>query len=146
MSFFSFSESDLDAATPIIFNTKEVVEMVCLDYNEGKQGNLALNCKILTGEKAGKPYTVFIDNREHPMSQKLRTQFALAFWTREELIGGTFMPAKLVNRKFSVVAQEPREHEGKTFQNVSNFRDLGEFTAADVPPDTMVNSDGNPKF
>lgn len=126
MSFFDFSEQDLDLAD-YFFTGGEVVEFVCLDFNETKNKSLVLDCRVLTGEHAGKSKQIWIDSRENNISKKNRVQFGLAFWSKEELIAKTFHPSKLVNRKFSAVAAPTREHEGKTFQNISNFVDIGPF-------------------
>ena len=130
MSFFEFSEQDLDLAE-FFFAPNEVVEFVCLDFNETKQKTLVLNCRVLSGEHAGKAKSIFIDSRETTPSRKNRIQFALAFWTREELVAKSNHPSKLINRKFSAVAQPSREHEGKTYQNIVNFTDMGPY-AGDV--------------
>lgn len=126
MSFFDISEADLDAATPIIFNAGEVIEFLCLDFNETKNGAAILNCKVLSGENAGKTHTIFLNNHETPTAKKNRVQFLLAFWSKEELIAGENKRSKLINRKFTVVASAPRDYEGKTYQDLRQFVDLGE--------------------
>lgn len=138
MSFFNVTKQDLDLI-PIVFNAKEVIEFVCLDFNEMKTNTLVLNCQVLTGEHAGKRHAVFIDSRENSFAKKLRVQFLLAFWTKEELQTQTFHPSKLMNRKFSAVAQEPREYEGKLYQNISGFHDLGVYEGTEAVSGGYIN-------
>lgn len=134
MSFFDFSEADLDLM-PVMFDDNEVVEFVCIDFNEiTKTNTLALNCRVLTGKYKGRPHTIFIDSRDNPFSKKIKVQFALAFWTREEILAKDNHPSKLINRKFRAVAQPKREHEGKTYQSITQFTDLGEFTGVEDAP------------
>jgi hypothetical protein len=153
MGFFDFNQQDLDNAVGVIFPVKEVIEFACLDYKENAlNGMLILNCKVLSGEFAGRLHTIFINNLDNAVSQKLRVQFALAFWTPEELKGQTHNPAKLINRKFSAVAGQVREHNGREYQNIGVFQDLGPYEsegledAAAVADASFHDADGNPKF
>jgi hypothetical protein len=138
MSFFNVTEQDLDLI-PIVFNAKEVVEFVCLDFNEMKNNTLVMNCRVLSGDHAGKRHSIFIDSRENSFAKKLRVQFLLAFWTKDELQTQTFHPSKLMNRKFSAVAQEPREYEGKIYQSMTGFHDLGVYEGTEASVGAYAN-------
>lgn len=146
MSFFNISQSDLESVQKIVFMAKEVVEFVILDYSENAQnGSLILNTKVLTGEHVGRNFTLFIENRDHEISKRNRIQFALAFWTAEELKSGSVNPAKLVNRKFSAQALASREHNGQVYQNFSGWKDLGPHTEG-TGTEEFVDGDGKPRF
>lgn len=146
MSFFEFSAKDLEVAEYPVWPAKEVAEFVVLDFQENPQTNdLKLSCKVVSERHNDRFVTMFINNKPNEFAQKRRVQFALAFWTKEELIAGNAAPAKLVNRKFSAVANAPRDWEGKVFQDWGNFKDLGEYTSASTDAD-LVAADGTPKF
>lgn len=149
MSFFSFSEKDLTALEPLLWPAKEVVEFVCLDYKENAtNGTLILNTMVLTGDHTGKLHTMFIDNRDNTISQKIRVQFALAFWSAEELRQHAHNPAKLVNRKFSAVAgmQRPSTDGTRVFQGFGAFKDLGPYEDAGTTTADFTDENGNPRF
>lgn len=133
MSFFNFTEAELIESAPIIFPAKEVVEFACLNFNETRRGDLMLNCKVLTGAYAGRDFTPVIDNREHPVSRKNKINFARAFWSEDELRSNTAQPARLINRRFSAVPLEAREHNGKQYQSFIGWKDLGEMANGSSP-------------
>lgn len=137
---FDFTEQELSSQEQLLFSAKEVVEFHCLDFNETRNQDLMLRCKVLTGKHTGREYTHFLQNKaDNKFQREKLMKFACAFWTKEELLGKEYQKAKLINRKFSAVAQEPREYNGRTFQEFGGWRDLGTFTPADVPAD--VNPD-----
>lgn len=149
MGFFEIGEKDLKAIERLIWPAKEVVRFVITDFKENQQsGSLILNCRVLSGEFAGRDHTIYIENRDHPVSQKLRVQFALAFWKAEEIKAGNHNPAKLINREFEARAGAVREHDGKQYQNFESFRDIGPHGGGATAEDGagFTDENGNPRF
>lgn len=134
MKFLSFNEEELAGPEDLRFKDGEVVKMRCLDFMEDQtKGDLKLTCAVLTGDHVGKQISMFISNRPHEVAQKIRRQFALAFWTKEQLLSGDAQGALLIGRVFTAKSRvsPPKEVGGQTFQNWGSFRDLG--NEADAP-------------
>jgi hypothetical protein len=110
-----------------IFQAKQVIELMCTDHFENPQsGNLLVKCKVLNTEHQGKDYTVFIKGHPEKMPEKKKkAAFLKAFWSEQELLSKQAQLSKIVGRKFSAVAQPPREYKGKIYQDIENFIDLG---------------------
>ncbi len=129
MSFFAARpESALETQdSNLLFTKGDVVEFQCVDFKEKADKDLlVVTCKVLTGEYAGKTYAHFIRYADNPGAKRVYASFMLAFWSREDVTGGTVNPARLMGRRFSAVAQQVREHQGKQYQNFMDFKDLGE--------------------
>lgn len=144
MSFFNVTANDLAAAEKPIWPAKEVAEFVITDFKESEEQGFILNTKVLSERHNDRSYTHFISNRDHEIAQKQRVQFLLAFWTKDELQNGTAKPVKLVNRRFSAVAGQAKEHNGQTYQQFSGWKDLGEY--APTAGASAMDSEGNPKY
>ena len=119
---------DLALTKPAVFTAKEVVEFVCLDADENFQyQRLNLKCKILSGEHAGRNHTISLNlKKDNEVQRRKLATFAVAFYSEEEITKGETPLARLVGRKFTAIAQAPREWQGKTYQDFDYFKDLGE--------------------
>lgn len=146
MSFFEFSAESIAGIEKPLWPAKDVVEFVILDFKEMVPSNdLILSCRVLSKEHNDRKYEHYISNRDNDITQKSRIEFALAFWSKEELIAGDAKPAKLINRRFSVVASPAKEHNGKTYQGFYGWKDLGEFVPGQAAS-PAADAEGNPKF
>lgn len=151
MSFFgSWTDEALKAPERLVWKTGDIVKFKVLDFNENVQtGDLVVKCLVMNTEHEGKEHKLFISNRQNDAAQKVRRQFALAFWTKEELVSGDAKPAKLMGRLFSSKSRvSPPKTEGQDpYQNWDGFKDLG----PDVEPDdgdghSFATEDGTPRF
>jgi hypothetical protein len=132
------SKEDLGLLEHPVFEAKEVVEFVCLEAEENAQwGTLSLKCKIQSGKFKGRRYSIRVDLKaDREIARIRRARFALAFWKPEEIASGTVNPARLVGRRFTAMAQQAREWNGKTLQDMDFFKDLGATDADPQPPVT----------
>lgn len=119
---------DLLEAEKFIFEKGEEVKFICLDtYDNVTKESIMLKCKILSGEHEGKLYNLYLSKkRTFPHFIKKLRNFALAFYTREELKSGDQPLSRLYMRIFTAVAEEPREYKGSWFQDFGKWFDLGE--------------------
>ena len=152
---------DLDMDVKIIFPAGETVELVCLDTvdNQTKE-SIMLSCKVTSGQYAGHSHTFYLSKkRTHPILIRKLREFAKAFYTDAELRSGDQPLSRLYLRKFSAVAEPPREVNGNTYQDFNQWKDLGESgpegvdtspaphlngEASTPPTDTTVSDDNVP--
>lgn len=129
--FFATTEADATAAAEIRFGDGEIVRMQCLDFNSNAaKGSVTLRCKVLSGPHSGKTTSVFLNGNQNEVSQKIKSQFLLAFWTADEIKSSQCKPAKLIGRVFTVkskvsVKKGDTSPTPATFQNWSEFTDIG---------------------
>ena len=129
MNFLDVTSADLHTDFPPqpLFQARQVVEFVCTSHFENPQtGNLMVKCKVLNTEHQGKEYTVFIKGLAEKMPErKKKAAFLKAFWSEDDLLNKKAQLSKIVGRKFSAVAQAPREYQGRIYHDIGNFVDLG---------------------
>lgn len=126
--------ADLALTKPTVFTAKEVVEFICLDVEENAQYEaINLKCKVLSGENTDRRFVIRLSmKKEHEIQRRKLATFALAFYSEDEITKGDTPIARLVGRRFTAVAQVPREYQGKTYQDFDYFKDLGEGDANDL--------------
>jgi len=133
---FGFSQEDFDASIPIIFKAKETIEFGCKDVKENTdKDSITMTCKILSGEFKDRDYRITINDGNNDFARERKVQFALEFWTAEELKSNNFKLARLIGKRFSAVAGAPREYNGRTYQDVYGYKNLsGKEDAAQSEP------------
>jgi hypothetical protein len=134
VSGYSEGEYDGDA---LLFDEDEVVEFVSTEAtSDQKYGHLNLKCKVLSGAHSTKDYDLQIRHDPNPgFVHDVELQFAKTFFSKEELIkGDPPLATRFKNKKFTAVALKPFEHDnGKTYQTLKDFKDLGAMPEADIP-------------
>lgn len=145
---FQISREDLDLVKELIFQEKEVVELVCMDAEENQsQQRLVFKCKVLSGANRGRRHSLSLSLKKDNEIQRVKlARWALAFYTEEELLGGNTPLARMIGRKFTAVAQRPREWQGKTFQDFDYWRDQGEASVDDKEATRSGSSGKNLDF
>jgi hypothetical protein len=127
--FNGLSESDLVFPERLVFLKGETVEGIILDTSIiEKIGAVKMEVKIETGDHTGKLFelTQFKpkdkDGKISPTQKKQWIEFLLAFFTKEEILGGKVDFNKFIGSKLQFKALEAREVNGKTYQNYVNFK------------------------
>jgi hypothetical protein len=127
--FNGLSEADLMLPEKLIFLKGETVEGTILDASIiEKIGAVKLEVKVETGDHAGKLFELAQfkpkdkDGKFSPTAKKQWIEFLLAFFTKEEVLGGKVDFTKFIGSKVQFKAGEAREYNSKVYQNYSNYK------------------------
>jgi hypothetical protein len=127
--FNGLSEADLMLPEKLVFLKNEIVEGTILDTSIiEKIGAVKMEVKVETGDHAGKLFELVQfkpkdkDGKMSPTQKKQWIEFLLAFFTKEEILGGKVDFNKFIGNKVQFKALEAREVNGKTYQNYANYK------------------------
>lgn len=115
-------------ADKLIFKKGEKIEFVIKEFKILDHGKVLLNCTVLTGEHATKPYTIFIPDASNDIRKKQRAAFfwESGIWTDQELTSKTYKLARLMGYRICGVASAAKDgKEGNVFQDITQIKALG---------------------
>lgn len=134
-SFFTPTKDEMAAAdkTRPVFKADEVVGFQIVEVKEtvDKEGQprLIIGTKVTTGEHKDRDFPFFIN--DNPTSKGIVINMMKAFWTDQEILGGSAGGIKFIGKVMSSPCKESSKlvnGEAKVYQNFYNF------TAIDSTP------------
>jgi hypothetical protein len=131
--FFDCAVEDLELPSILMFTVGDAVEFTILAdiRQDNEKCQLVIPCRVNTGEHKNKVHLMFVRKAD----KRGYASFMQAFWKREDVLGKNAKPSELIGRSFRAVPSKLREYQGKQFQNLENFIDLGLSVDSSKPKD-----------
>ena len=127
--FADLLEGDLVLPERLLFIKGERVEGTILDASIIEQiGAVKFEVMIQTGEHTGKLHELVNfkprerDGKISPQSKKSWVEFLLAFFTKEEILGGKVDFTKHIGTRIEFISGEARSKGEKTYQNYHGYK------------------------
>lgn len=128
--FNDLSESDLLISEKLVFIKGETVTGTIVDISVNDRiGMIKVELKVNTGDHAGKLHELVVfkpkanaEGKISPISKKQWVEFLLAFFTKEEILGGKTDFTKFTGSNLSFVAGEAKEYNGKPQQRYNSYK------------------------
>jgi len=132
--FFDCTEENLNVPNTLQFEPGNAVEFTILaDIKQNNdKGYLCVPCRVNTGEHKNKVHLLFIRKAD----KRGYSSFMQAFWKREDILEKKAKPSSLIGKSFRAVPSPLKEYQGKMYQSLENFLDMGimDITNADPKP------------
>ncbi len=127
--FDGITADDLESPEKLVFTKGEDINGTILDTNEvTKHKAVILTLKLNNTEFVGKQFELWMGapkkNKEGVISSFAKrswTNFLLAFFTKEEILGGKADWSTVIGKSILFTAGEPKDYGEKIFQNFNGF-------------------------